>query len=81
MPITETKLQEQGQHAGLCDSCLHSRRIISAKESVFMLCQLGFSDARFPKYPRLPVLSCAGFAPANTTGQPPPADYGNSEAT
>jgi hypothetical protein len=31
---------------------------------VFLLCQLGFSDARFPKYPRLPVLSCEGFTPS-----------------
>jgi len=68
MAITQKnpQQQEQGDKAGLCDSCIHSRRVVSARESVFMLCQLGFSDARFPKYPRLPVLSCEGFAPTDT---------------
>jgi hypothetical protein len=63
MPITHKQTQEQGQNAGLCEKCRHSRRVVSAKDSVFMLCQLGFSDTTFPKYPRLPVLTCEGFAP------------------
>jgi hypothetical protein len=69
MAITkkQKQTQEQGQNAGLCDSCVHARRIISVHDSMFLLCQLGFSDARFPKYPRLPVLSCAGFAPAQSS--------------
>ena len=46
---------------GLCTDCLHSRRIESAKGSVFRRCQLHESDARFAKYPRLPVVQCAGF--------------------
>jgi hypothetical protein len=47
--------------AGLCATCLHSRRIESPHGSVFYLCELSFSDSRFPKYPRLPVISCKGF--------------------
>lgn len=47
--------------AGLCANCLHSRRIESAHGSVFILCNLSLSDPRFPKYPRLPVLSCDGY--------------------
>jgi len=47
--------------AGLCAACLHSQLVRSDRGSIFYLCQLSASDARFPKYPRLPVRSCAGF--------------------
>jgi len=63
MPITQKQNQEQGKNAGLCSGCVHARVVTSARESVFTLCQLGFSDERFPKYPRLPVLTCDGFSP------------------
>ena len=46
---------------GLCETCRHCRRIVSDRSSIFYLCRLHFSDARFPKYPRLPVLACAGY--------------------
>ena len=46
---------------GLCAGCLHSRRIESAHGSIFILCTLSLTDPRFPKYPRLPVLSCDGY--------------------
>jgi hypothetical protein len=52
--------------AGLCEDCQHSKRIGSAKGSVFRLCLLHDRDPRFPKYPRLPVLACDGYA------KPPP---------
>lgn len=47
--------------AGLCADCLHAKRIVSAKGSVFWLCGLSEQDPRFPKYPRLPVLACEGY--------------------
>jgi len=47
--------------AGLCDSCTHGRQIESDRKSFFILCELALTDSRFPKYPRLPVLSCAGY--------------------
>jgi hypothetical protein len=47
--------------AGLCESCKHMRRITSDRGSVFYLCELSKVDLRFPKYPRLPVLSCTGY--------------------
>jgi hypothetical protein len=50
-------------HPGLCSDCLNARRIESPHGSVFLLCYLSVSDARFPKYPRLPVLSCDGYKP------------------
>ncbi len=47
--------------AGLCGTCLYSKTIESAKGSTFHLCQRGLKDPRFPKYPRLPVISCEGW--------------------
>jgi hypothetical protein len=49
--------------AGLCPLCMQSKEIVNDRGSVFLQCQLAFSDARFPKYPRLPVLECDGFVP------------------
>ena len=47
---------------GLCATCIHSR-VIRTRHSAFYLCQRSFTDARFPKYPRLPVVRCIGYAP------------------
>lgn len=49
---------------GLCATCQHSRKIQSDRGSVFFLCKLSETDPAFPKYPRLPVLSCPGYTPA-----------------
>lgn len=50
--------------AGLCRICAHCRKIQSNRASVFFLCKLSETDPAFPKYPRLPVLSCPGYTPA-----------------
>jgi len=36
-------------------------RSASSRESVFWRCARSEVDPRFPKYPRLPVLACAGY--------------------
>jgi hypothetical protein len=46
---------------GLCGDCAHAQRINSDRGSIFFQCQLSFSDPRFAKYPRLPVLTCSGY--------------------
>jgi hypothetical protein len=46
---------------GLCSDCMHARVVDSAKGSRFWRCARSSEDARFPKYPRLPVLLCQGF--------------------
>src|SRR5438552_15059196 len=51
---------------GLCAACRNMRLIKSDRGSVFYFCQLSASDARFPKYPRLPVLKCAGYEKIST---------------
>jgi hypothetical protein len=53
--------QQIAGNPGLCADCVHARFITSEKGSTFLQCQLAFRDARFPKYPRLPVLSCSGY--------------------
>jgi len=53
---------EPNPSLGLCSHCLHARLISSAKGSQFLFCQLSQSDPAFPKYPRLPVLACSGYA-------------------
>jgi len=52
-------------NAGLCANCLHARTIESAKGSSFLLCQRSATDPSYPKYPRLPVLSCPGYEPVS----------------
>ena len=47
--------------AGLCANCVNVKIMRSDRESVFYLCQLSFTDPRFPKYPPLPVLRCDGY--------------------
>jgi hypothetical protein len=48
---------------GLCATCQNAQRINNRRGSVFYLCKLSEKDARFPKYPRLPVTACDGFEP------------------
>jgi len=51
------------RRAGLCATCAHAQIVASSKGSTFLLCALSESDPRFPRYPRLPVLRCAGHQP------------------
>jgi hypothetical protein len=59
------------RRVGLCGDCAHVRIVRSARGSEFYMCRLADAGetsadgagARFTKYPRLPVLSCAGYAP------------------
>ena len=46
--------------AGLCATCEHLR-VVASKRSVFVRCGLADTDPRFPKYPPLPVVVCAGY--------------------
>jgi len=47
---------------GLCSTCRHAHRI-KAERSTFWRCRLSETDARFPRYPALPILSCTGHEP------------------
>lgn len=50
--------------AGLCDTCAHQRVVRNTRGSSFSLCERSRTDAAYPRYPRLPVLVCAGHEPA-----------------
>lgn len=50
-----------GAAPGLCGACAHARRIANDRGSAFVLCERSREDPAFPRYPRLPVLACAGF--------------------
>jgi len=56
---------------GLCATC-HYRRIVPGGRSTFYMCQRSFTEPEYPKYPRLPVIACRGYAPAGDAGQPGP---------
>jgi hypothetical protein len=56
-----------GQGAGLCGRCAHAHVIHNDRGSRFYLCRLSAVDARFPKYPRLPVIQCTGFSPLDAS--------------
>jgi hypothetical protein len=53
-----------GETAGLCAQCLHRKRLRNDRGSVFLFCRKSETDPAYPKYPRLPVLRCAGFVPS-----------------
>jgi pimeloyl-ACP methyl ester carboxylesterase len=48
---------------GLCLRCRHVERVISAHRVTYYKCRLSALDPRFPKYPPLPIVSCAGYEP------------------
>jgi len=71
--MTNSSPRFSKEETGLCADCRNARPIRSAKGSMFLLCELAASDPRFAKYPRLPVLQCAGYAPV--PGANPPGGH------
>lgn len=57
-------------HVGLCADCRFMRRIESDRGSLFYMCERSATDARFPKYPRLPVLQCVGYERLDASVEP-----------
>jgi hypothetical protein len=49
---------------GLCAACRHARVQRTARGSEFWRCARAETDARFARYPPLPVVSCAGYEEA-----------------
>jgi hypothetical protein len=55
----------------LCDSCVHQKLIKNTRGSTFSMCTRSkVEPQRFPKYPRLPVLSCPGYEKRATDPSP-----------
>lgn len=55
------------EEVGLCTHCQHLRRVRSERGSTFYMCRRSATDSSFPKYPPLPVLTCPGYEPADST--------------
>ena len=55
---------------GLCLTCRHAR-VLHTPRSTFWHCARAATDPRFDKYPRLPVLRCAGHEPVEAEGTEP----------
>ncbi len=52
-------------NSGLCGECEHAKIVRSARDSEFTLCGLHNSlPDKFQKYPPIPVVVCAGYAPS-----------------
>jgi hypothetical protein len=67
--VSEKKNEIVPPGIGLCADCCFMRRIESDRGSIFYLCERSAVDANFPKYPRLPVLRCAGYEPSGSDGK------------
>ena len=65
-PRADGQLQDAA--VGLCAACAHAQIVASPRGPRYYLCRLSFTDAAFPRYPRLPVISCRGFVAG---GAPP----------
>jgi hypothetical protein len=48
---------------GLCARCQQCRIVRTARGSTFCRCARAEVDPDFTRYPRLPVLRCAGYEP------------------
>jgi hypothetical protein len=68
MPADERArlLQRLAAPAGLCAECVHLR-LAASPRSVFVRCGLAEVDARFARYPPLPVRWCEGYALRSAT--------------
>ena len=64
--MSEEKKDTLRPAVGLCADCRSVRLIESDRGSIFYMCERSATDPRFPKYPRLPVLRCAGYEQSST---------------
>lgn len=53
----------KNEKVGLCGSCRFVRRVESSRGTTFYLCRRSEEDPAYDRYPRLPVIRCAGFDP------------------
>ena len=65
--------RERDAAVGLCAACRFGHEQPTARGAVFWRCRRAEHDARFRRYPPLPVRECAGFEPGATGGATPGA--------
>ena len=54
-------MSEEREEVGLCADCRWARPQRSRRGSTFWRCLRAETDARFDRYPRLPVRECPGY--------------------
>lgn len=54
-------MEQEKTRIGLCASCVHVRELSTKIGATIYLCQLSVKDARFRKFPPLPMVACPGF--------------------
>jgi hypothetical protein len=67
-PVASQRPSERGGRPvgnGLCDDCAHQQLVPNTRGSVFSLCLRSREDPAYPRYPRVPVLSCPGHEPSS----------------
>jgi len=60
--------QSRKSGAGLCDTCEYQQLVRNTRGSTFSLCRRSREDETYPRYPRLPVLSCPGYQQHESPG-------------
>lgn len=61
--------ESEKARVGLCFQCRFAHVVESGRGSVFYLCERSRTDPGFPKYPRLPVVKCAGYTVKDDAGR------------
>ncbi len=61
MVSLDAEVQPADARLGLCRMCLHVRLVRTSRGSRFHLCRRSEKDPSYARYPRLPVIQCAGF--------------------
>jgi hypothetical protein len=54
-------LSKLGGDPGLCECCIHSKLNETRRGTAYLRCTRSSWDDSLLRYPRLPVLECAGF--------------------
>lgn len=65
---------------GLCGRCTNARVVETRRGSRFYRCELSRKDPRFPRYPVLPVVRCAGHVPGTPSVRPAGENHPTEEA-
>jgi hypothetical protein len=69
MSVNRDADHRDDDRVGLCARCEHARRV-EAPRALYWMCRRSLTDARYEKYPRLPVLACPGFEPRPDDASP-----------
>ena len=59
-----------GAEPGLCGECAHAKVNRTRRGTAYLRCLRAAWDPAMEKYPRLPVLTCTGFDPGETSRRP-----------